>query len=109
MLIIQGIEMPEPKRLEVIQNRMGKEMTNAAGKLVTDGGRWRRTLEAAWAASTPADAAQILSAVSDTGFLSVTFPDPATGEPTTIDCIPARVSTRLYPGYDEIVLTLEER
>lgn len=109
MFIIQGIELPEPKKLEIVQNRMGKETTNAAGQLVTDGGRWRRTLEATWAASSPADAMQILAAVADTGFLSVTFPDPITGEQATITCIPARTSTKVFAGYDEISLTLEER
>lgn len=86
MLTIADTAMPAPAAITVRRrDARGQKHTSAMGTAYYDQMPAKRDITFQWAVLTGAQAAQ-LSALTDTPFFNVSFPDPATNQTVTAAC-----------------------
>ena len=84
MLTIDGLLLPAPASLRVSYESVGRRETTADGSLAADRLALKRQAQAVWRGLDRAEAAQTLQALTQGVFLTVTLPDPRTGEADTL-------------------------
>lgn len=84
MIYVNTVAIPSPSSFSVKLEDERKTIKTASGRMVTDIiGTNRRTLDFNYKHLTQAQAAALLTALSATDTLSVTYPDPITGTSRT--------------------------
>ncbi|WP_424766296.1 DUF6711 family protein [Paenibacillus sp. sgz302251] len=85
LLQINGVDMPAPSSLSIGAQDIGKWERNASGSMIGEIIATKAKIELEWKYLTPAQLAQILSAIDST-FFNVTYTDPKTNSLRTMSC-----------------------
>ncbi len=80
MLTIDGLTLAAPSALQISYESVGRVEITADGSLASDRLALKRRAKIQWQGLKAAEAAQVLTALTQGVFLAVTLPDPRTGE-----------------------------
>jgi len=88
MLKINGADMPAPSQMKVtIFDVSSAQERSAAGEIVMDRVAVKRRLDLSWASLRGSELAVILNAVTQEPFFEASYPDPATGDMRSMNCL----------------------
>ena len=116
VLSVNGSEMPSPSIFEVRYADKGKSSTNAAGYAVMDWIGQKRTIQCGWSYLTADQANELLSAVRQAHFMTLSFYDPKEGAQTESVFYISDITAPAYKykgdtpvGYKGVKIIFEER
>ena len=117
MLTIDGLTLAAPAVLQIGYESVGRTEITADGCLAADRLALKRRVKIVWNGLKPAEAAQVLTALTQGVFLAVTLPDPVSADAVTLTMALASLEAGLLtagangkPGIcREITAVLRER
>lgn len=95
-MMIDGITIATPTELKVGVFRLTKAERTASGKMVMEIIAVKRRLDLKWNIIKDTDLKQIMDLLDAKVFHTVTYPDPQTGENTTITCYTGDINMNAF-------------